>query len=147
MGRSSPDVACTSVPRLLRRRFPTSTMKTRLLAAAFAVLTMLTSAFASPRDAQWKSVDEAAGQGLPKTAIERLDPIITGKNIGLPPLITLLALVGGLIAFGGAGVIIGPAIAAVASVIFRVLFKRKKEIAAGDAEDKPCGTDKTPPNA
>ncbi|HOD47907.1 MAG TPA: hypothetical protein PKK58_11065, partial [Opitutaceae bacterium] len=53
-------------------------MKTRLLAAAFAVLTMLSSAFAGPRDAQWKSVDEAAGQGLPKTAIERLDPIITG---------------------------------------------------------------------
>ncbi|HPK50176.1 MAG TPA: alpha-2-macroglobulin family protein, partial [Opitutaceae bacterium] len=52
-------------------------MKTRLLAAAFAVLTMLSSAFASPRDAQWKSVDEAAEQGLPKTAIERLDPIIT----------------------------------------------------------------------
>jgi len=39
---------------------------------------MITSAFASPRDAQWKSVDEAAAQGLPKTAIERLDPIITG---------------------------------------------------------------------
>ncbi len=39
---------------------------------------MLSSAFAGPRDAQWKSVDEAAGQGLPKTAIERLDPIITG---------------------------------------------------------------------
>lgn len=76
-----------------------------------------------------------------------LDPIITGKNIGLPPLITLLASVGGLIAFGGAGVIIGPAIAAVASVIFRVLFKRKKEIAAGGVEDKPSGTDKTPPNA
>ncbi|MBP8961731.1 MAG: hypothetical protein KBG39_02180 [Opitutaceae bacterium] len=53
-------------------------MKTRLLATAFAVLAMITSAFASPRDAQWKSVDEAAAQGLPKTAIERLDPIITG---------------------------------------------------------------------
>ena len=53
-----------------------------------------------------------------------LDPIITGKSVGLPPLITLLASVGGLVLFGGAGVIIGPVIAAVANVLFRVLFPR-----------------------
>jgi predicted PurR-regulated permease PerM len=54
-----------------------------------------------------------------------LDPIITGKSVGLPPLITLLASVGGLLLLGGAGVIVGPMIAAVANVIFRVLFKRR----------------------
>ncbi len=54
-----------------------------------------------------------------------LDPIITGKSVGLSPLITLLASVGGLLLFGGAGVIVGPVIAAVANVLFRVLFKKQ----------------------
>jgi predicted PurR-regulated permease PerM len=54
-----------------------------------------------------------------------LDPIVTGKSVGLPPLITLLASVGGLIFFGGAGMILGPVIAAVANVLFRVFFKKK----------------------
>ena len=44
-----------------------------------------------------------------------LDPIITGKSVGLSPWITLLASVGGLILFGGAGMILGPVIAAVAN--------------------------------
>lgn len=67
-----------------------------------------------------------------------LDPIITGKSVGLPPLITLLASVGGLLLFGGVGVIIGPAIAAVANVLFRVFFPRKSAKAAstGDASQK-----------
>ncbi len=52
-----------------------------------------------------------------------LDPIITGKSIGLPPLITLLASVAGLLLFGGVGAIVGPAIAAVANIVFRVLRK------------------------
>src|SRR5438309_4322172 len=34
--------------------------------------------FAAPRDAQWKEVEEAIAKGLPKTAIEKLDPIIQG---------------------------------------------------------------------
>ena len=67
-----------------------------------------------------------------------LDPIITGKNIGLSPIITLLASVGGLVAFGGAGVIIGPAIAAVANVIYRVVFKKKQQTQV----DKPTENDK-----
>lgn len=54
-----------------------------------------------------------------------LDPIITGKSVGLSPLITLLASVGGLLLFGGAGVILGPVIAAVANVLFRVLLPKK----------------------
>lgn len=56
-----------------------------------------------------------------------LDPIITGKSIGVSPWITLLASVGGLILFGGAGMILGPVIAAVANVIFRVFFKKKTQ--------------------
>ena len=61
-----------------------------------------------------------------------LDPIITGKSVGLSPWITLLASVGGLILFGGAGMILGPVIAAVANVLYRVFFKKKKQ-AQGDA--------------
>ena len=33
---------------------------------------------AGPRDAQWKEVEEAVQKGLPKTAIEKLEPIIEG---------------------------------------------------------------------
>ena len=33
---------------------------------------------AGPRDAQWKKVDEAINQGLPKSAITNLEPIIQG---------------------------------------------------------------------
>jgi len=54
-----------------------------------------------------------------------LDPIITGKNIGLSPIITLLASVGGMLLFGGVGAIVGPAIAAVANILFRVFFPKK----------------------
>ena len=35
-------------------------------------------AIAGPRDAEWKKVDEAIEKGLPKTAIELLEPIIQG---------------------------------------------------------------------
>ena len=59
-----------------------------------------------------------------------LDPIITGKSIGVSPWITLLASVGGLVLFGGAGMILGPVIAAVANVIFRVFFKKKTQQSA-----------------
>ena len=63
-----------------------------------------------------------------------LDPIVTGKSVGLPPLITLLASLGGLLLFGGAGVIVGPVIAAVANVIFRVVFRRKNKPSAKPAD-------------
>ncbi len=53
-------------------------MKTRFLAAALALLTAMSNLLAGPRDDQWKSVNEAADEGLPKTAIERLEPIIKG---------------------------------------------------------------------
>lgn len=61
-----------------------------------------------------------------------LDPIITGKSIGVSPWITLLASFGGLILLGGVGMIIGPMIAAIANVIFRVFFKKKSQATAPD---------------
>src|SRR5437016_9477538 len=38
----------------------------------------LSLSFAASRDAQWKEADEAVGKGLPRTAIEKLEPIIQG---------------------------------------------------------------------
>ena len=70
-----------------------------------------------------------------------LDPIITGKSIGVSPWITLLASVGGLILFGGAGMILGPVIAAVANVIFRVFFKKKTQAGAQEAAPNPNKTE------
>ena len=70
-----------------------------------------------------------------------LDPIITGKSVGLSPIITLLASVGGLLLFGGVGAIIGPVIAAVANVLFRVFFPKKttkKKLENGAPEDVPA---------
>ena len=69
-----------------------------------------------------------------------LDPIITGKSVGLSPWITLAASVGGLILFGGAGMILGPVIAAVANVLFRVFFKKKTQ---GEAKATDSNPDKT----
>src|SRR3989442_6254497 len=50
--------------------------------AVFAVLVCLlmnaSLAFAASRDSQWKEVEEAINKGLPKTAIEKLEPIIQG---------------------------------------------------------------------
>lgn len=76
-----------------------------------------------------------------------LDPIITGKNIGLSPLLTLAASVAGLILFGAAGAIIGPAIAAVANILFRVLFPKKSAKKAEPPEAGGAGTGKNPPGA
>jgi uncharacterized protein YfaS (alpha-2-macroglobulin family) len=43
-----------------------------------ALLTLATALHAAPRDAQWKEVEEARHEGLPKTAIEKLGAIIQG---------------------------------------------------------------------
>src|SRR6185503_13147508 len=48
----------------------------RLLIAMVFALTCAAMAGAAPRDAEWKKVDEAVQKGLPKTAIETLEPII-----------------------------------------------------------------------
>ncbi|HTZ19921.1 MAG TPA: hypothetical protein VMC06_03480, partial [Opitutaceae bacterium] len=53
-------------------------MKTRLLCGVITLLSLSTGVLAGPRDAQWKKVDNAMNQGLPKTAIEELQPIIAG---------------------------------------------------------------------
>ena len=73
-----------------------------------------------------------------------LDPIITGKSVGLSPLITLLASIGGLVLFGAAGMIIGPVIAAVANVLFRVFFPRKNASAATGAASEQTTAPETP---
>ena len=54
-------------------------MNQRVLPSVLLMLLLIPlSANAGPRDAQWKQVQEAISQGLPKTAIERLEPIIEG---------------------------------------------------------------------
>lgn len=68
-----------------------------------------------------------------------LDPIITGKSVGLSPWITLLASVGGLVLFGGAGMILGPVIAAVANVLYRVFFKKKTQANAAQTDSAQQG--------
>jgi hypothetical protein len=52
-------------------------MKSRALFALVTSLVFAATLSAAPRAAEWKQVDDAAAQGLPKTAIERLDPIIS----------------------------------------------------------------------
>ena len=53
-------------------------MNRRLIALLSVVLLSVSFllALAGTRDEQWKQVDEAMSQGLPKTAIEKLEPII-----------------------------------------------------------------------
>ena len=53
-------------------------MKRMLWVFGCAALSVTASAWAGPRDALWKQVDEAVKKGLPKTAITNLEPIIAG---------------------------------------------------------------------
>ena len=51
----------------------------KILPCALLTFTLNVSiSFASSRDAQWKDVDDAVSKGLPKTATEKLEPIIQG---------------------------------------------------------------------
>src|SRR5436190_23581378 len=51
----------------------------RVLAVVLVTLVVNSSlAFAASRETQWKEVEEAVKKGLPKTAIEKLEPIIQG---------------------------------------------------------------------
>src|SRR6266496_3668362 len=51
----------------------------RALVAVWVALVMITTpSLADFRDAEWKEVNDAVQKGLPKTAIEKLDPIIRG---------------------------------------------------------------------
>jgi len=51
-------------------------MKNILSAIAICMALIGSLADAGPRDAQWKKVEEAMKKGLPKTAVEQLEPII-----------------------------------------------------------------------
>jgi hypothetical protein len=53
-------------------------MKNHHLALALAASLLTISVIAAPREGLWKEVDEATKKGLPKTAIEKLQPIIDG---------------------------------------------------------------------
>ena len=54
-------------------------MSRRLLVVATLFMNLLAlTLYAGPREAQWKSVEEAIKKGLPKTAITNLEPIIQG---------------------------------------------------------------------
>ena len=55
------------------------TLSTSLLLSALLIFPRFAPA-ADKWDAQWKKVDEAVQQGLPKTAIERLQPILDGAT-------------------------------------------------------------------
>jgi uncharacterized protein YfaS (alpha-2-macroglobulin family) len=52
-------------------------MKSPLLWCVLALAVLAPGSRAGPRDAAWREVESATQQGLPQTAIERLDPIIT----------------------------------------------------------------------
>jgi uncharacterized protein YfaS (alpha-2-macroglobulin family) len=69
----------------------------RLAAVALfagCVVALIVAAAGTPRQAQWKQVDEAINKGLPKTAVERLGPIIEGamKERNYPEAIKAIAL-------------------------------------------------------
>ena len=51
-----------------------------LITSVFALFTLTVLLAAGPRDAQWKEVNQAIQKGLPKTAIEKLDPIIAAAT-------------------------------------------------------------------
>jgi len=51
-------------------------MKNTHRIAALLALSLALAAVAADRSARWKEVDDAMNKGLPKTAIEKLDPII-----------------------------------------------------------------------
>ena len=51
-------------------------MKVRITSLILLLFTTVAVAWVGPRDSQWKEVDEAMKKGLPKTAIEKLNPII-----------------------------------------------------------------------
>lgn len=53
-------------------------MKTSFLTGLFVLVVTTLSVLAGPREAQWDKVKDAVNHGLPKTAIEQLEPIIAG---------------------------------------------------------------------
>ena len=58
------------------RRFAAAGLALAVAAGGLALRLATTSAAAPPREEQWKKVSDAVSKGLPKTAIEQLNPII-----------------------------------------------------------------------
>lgn len=55
-------------------------MKPGLPGKILSLALLPTALLANPRDALWKQAEEAAARGLPKSAIDRLEPIIAGAE-------------------------------------------------------------------
>lgn len=54
-----------------------------------------------------------------------LEPIILGKKIGLSPLITMLSSVVGFLTLGATGLFVGPIVASITYIIYKVNFKKE----------------------
>jgi predicted PurR-regulated permease PerM len=64
------------------------------------------------------------GIGILHTIDNVLYPVLVGPRLGLHPVVLLIAFVGGVIAFGAAGLILGPAIIALAMALGDVWSRR-----------------------
>jgi hypothetical protein len=64
---------CTELPAFLQR-FLKVTRFRQVFTAAALLLGVSILVAASPNAADWKQVQDAMNKGLPKTAIEKLDP-------------------------------------------------------------------------
>ena len=65
----------------MKVRFALLLSLTVVLTAATVLVTVAQNA---PRGEQWKQVDDAVRKGLPKTAVERLEPILA-RAVKEPP--------------------------------------------------------------
>ena len=74
-------------------RLATLALALAFVAAGVALVLTSTTAAQPPREEQWKKVDAAVAKGLPKTAIEHLNPIIDGamKDKNYPEAIKAIA--------------------------------------------------------
>ena len=66
----------------------------------------------------------ACGIGILHTVDNVLYPVLVGPRLGLHPVVLLIAFIGGVIAFGAAGLILGPAIIALAIALGDVWSRR-----------------------
>ncbi|MEG1243640.1 MAG: AI-2E family transporter [Oscillospiraceae bacterium] len=57
---------------------------------------------------------------------EILEPIIRGKSLGLSPVMTAVSCILGFIIFNGVGLIIGPVIAILGQIVYKIFYKRKE---------------------
>jgi predicted PurR-regulated permease PerM len=71
------------------------------------------------------------GVGIIHTADNILYPVLVGPRMGMHPLVLFITLIGGVFAFGAAGIILGPAIAAVALALGDIWTRRRTPLAEG----------------